>query len=219
MKTKNRLLLGLVAIAFAGFLATSCEKETSANVSRTLSYPTIEITGGEETILSVGDTYTELGATAKAGDQTLDVTTSGNVDTSKPGIYPVSYTTEVEVDGIPLKKVAQRKVCVFAPVTVNDISGTYKIEHTTRATEMTITKTSDRNYRASDTWWQSTKIPTTFVDCGGGIFAIWPVIQNSPYGEYTGPITYNYDLNQIRFNFVFVSGNTGITFNWPWNKQ
>ena len=217
MKTNNRLLLGLVAVVFAGFTAVSCEKE-SLGVSKTLSYPTIEITGGDETILNVGDTYTELGAVAKAGEQTLEVTTTGNVDTSKPGIYPVSYTAEIEVDGIMLKKVSMRKVCVFAPVK-SDISGTYKIEHTSRTTEMTISRTSERDYRASDTWWQATKIPTTFVDCGDGVFTIWPVTQNSPYGEYTGPITYDYDLSQIRFDFVFVSGNTGVRFNWAWNKQ
>jgi len=55
--------------------------------------PIITLTGDSVVTLSVGDTYTELGATANDDrDGELTVVISGNVDTSIPGTYTLSYT-------------------------------------------------------------------------------------------------------------------------------
>jgi hypothetical protein len=218
MKTKNKLLFGLMVPVLAGLLLVSCKKE-SEGVSQTLSYPEITITGNSEITLAVGETYTEQGATARAGEQTLEVTISTDLDTSIPNIYFVNYTAEVTTDGFLLTQTVQRRVNVYAPEGV-DISGNYRIVHTTRTTEMTLTKTDDRTYHASDTWWQASPIQCVFIDCGNGIFSMWPKEQNSNYGPFAGPITYDYTTNRIRFNLEFVAGvNLGAVFNWEWETQ
>lgn len=57
--------------------------------------PTITLNGDVNITLMQGDTYTELGATASDdvdGNLTADITISGEVDTSKVGIYVVTYS-------------------------------------------------------------------------------------------------------------------------------
>ena len=55
--------------------------------------PVITLLGGDETI-TVGDTYTDAGATAsddEQGDITSDILTTSDVDTSVAGVYTVAY--------------------------------------------------------------------------------------------------------------------------------
>ena len=54
--------------------------------------PVITLNGGD-VVLTIGDTYTEQGATATDDrDGNVEVTISGNVDTSTAGVYTVTYT-------------------------------------------------------------------------------------------------------------------------------
>jgi hypothetical protein len=55
--------------------------------------PVITMNGDESVSIHVGDTYTDLGATATDNvDGTDSVTTSGTVDTMTAGIYTITYT-------------------------------------------------------------------------------------------------------------------------------
>ena len=57
--------------------------------------PIITLTGSSTIILTLGDTFTDPGATAKDnidGDLTFSVTTSGTVDTSNVGTYTIVYS-------------------------------------------------------------------------------------------------------------------------------
>ena len=78
-------------------LLTSCPATVSITVTDVVepdtTAPIITLRGDSVVTLSVGDTYTELGATANDDrDGELTVVISGNVDTSIPGTYTLSYT-------------------------------------------------------------------------------------------------------------------------------
>ncbi|EKD43378.1 MAG: hypothetical protein ACD_72C00306G0001, partial [uncultured bacterium] len=55
--------------------------------------PVITLVGDSTVNLHVGDTYTELGATAvDAIDGSINVTTTGSVNTNTAGAYTITYT-------------------------------------------------------------------------------------------------------------------------------
>ena len=59
--------------------------------------PVITLKGEAHITLNVGETYTEAGATAsdeKDGDLSSKISMSGTVNTSKAGIYEITYTVE-----------------------------------------------------------------------------------------------------------------------------
>ena len=71
-----------------------CITHTLQNTTKVFKAPTINIIGEKELNLTVGDKYTEKGATATDeldGDLTNKVETSGNVNTSKAGKYEITY--------------------------------------------------------------------------------------------------------------------------------
>jgi len=72
-----------------------------------------------------GATFTDPGATAKAGSTDVPVTTSGTVNTSEDGVYTLTYTA-VNVDGFSVT--GFRTVAVYTTAEdaiANDFSGTY----------------------------------------------------------------------------------------------
>src|SRR5690606_14554133 len=99
---KNKIYLSTIFL-LAGLLFWSCDKDETDNISRITYFANIEITGEEYLVLEVGDAYEEEGAIAKAGDETLEVETSGEVDTSTPGVYNVTYSA-INEDGYAASK-------------------------------------------------------------------------------------------------------------------
>lgn len=74
--------------------ADHCITHTLQNTTKVFKAPTINIIGEKELNLTVGDKYTEKGATATDeldGDLTNKIETSGNVNTSKAGKYEITY--------------------------------------------------------------------------------------------------------------------------------
>ena len=79
------------------------------------SLPIITIIGADETI-QIGDTYTELGATAvdvEDGDITDDIVISGSVNNMVVGDYIISYDVTDSNDGVAVTK--ERTVTVDSP--------------------------------------------------------------------------------------------------------
>jgi len=78
--------------------------------------PILTLNGGVSAItLTIGDTYTELGASAtdnKDGDITSKITTIGLVDTSKAGTYTITYSV---TDAAANTAVATRTIIVHDP--------------------------------------------------------------------------------------------------------
>ena len=104
------MLLALVAFTFA-----SCGDDDSAGKSRFTFYPTIELQGDGYMVVDKGTAYVEPGfvSTLNGEDVSSLVTISGNVDTSKSGVYKLTYTTTKNEDGFSAS--ASRTVVVLDP--------------------------------------------------------------------------------------------------------
>lgn len=107
MKTMKMAIATLLLISVA---TTSCKKgcmdsgaenynaESKKDDGSCVYAPTITLNGQETITLSVGDTYTELGATAQNEDgSSADVTVdNSSVNTNQVGTYTVTYTASNE---------------------------------------------------------------------------------------------------------------------------
>ncbi|HNW98050.1 MAG TPA: DUF5011 domain-containing protein [Bacteroidales bacterium] len=84
----KKILLSVAALAFVfGVTLTSCTKDD-------VTAPVITLTGAATITLDLGDTYTDLGATAtdaEDGDLTTSIVPTSTVNTSQVGMYTVKY--------------------------------------------------------------------------------------------------------------------------------
>jgi len=84
--------------------------------------PIILITGARTVNVNQNDSYSDLGATARDGE---DITTDTSaVDTSTPGTYTVTYTATETIDSVVYTRVEKRYVKVVATGAVADPTGT-----------------------------------------------------------------------------------------------
>ena len=106
-------------------LFTSCDDNETEGISRITYYPILTMSGDEIVVLNIGDTYTEAGASAKTGEDEVEVIVDGTVNTAEAGIYAIEYSAFNE-DGF--SAVALRQVIVqdLASIAGTDLSGTYK---------------------------------------------------------------------------------------------
>jgi len=103
---------------------TSTAGTLTAQVVTDTTDPVITITGANPYLLPIGDTYTELGATATDdtdGDLTGSISTSGTVDNNTQGIYQIQYQV---TDAAGNTATAIREVHVATPLTPS----TYNLE-------------------------------------------------------------------------------------------
>lgn len=92
-----RKILSIMAVALTVVLA-GCSKDSENNSFVTL-LPTVELKGEPVVTLSVGDSYTDAGAdVAINGEPRTDFVVDGSVNTSEPGLYPITYSM-MNVDG------------------------------------------------------------------------------------------------------------------------
>lgn len=84
--------------------------DDNGTVKADIVKPVITIKGDAQVTLTVGDTYTEAGASATDDvDGTVAVKTTGSVDTTKAGTYTITYTA---TDKAGNKSTATRTVIV-----------------------------------------------------------------------------------------------------------
>jgi hypothetical protein len=119
---KNITLVLALTVVMAG-----CKKDDPDPLSTVVnvSYPTIELAGAPIVSLSVGDTYTEAGATGTddiSGTTSQLTPVSNNVDASTPGFYGVKYSMK-NANGYITDVI--RLVLVTSADPALDISGTY----------------------------------------------------------------------------------------------
>lgn len=95
--------------------------------SRITNYVTINLKGGSVYTVSVGSSYTDPGFTALEGttDVTDKVKVEGEVDATKVGVYPVTYSA-ANTDGF--SKSVTRTVIVYNSTITTDLSGTYVLQ-------------------------------------------------------------------------------------------
>lgn len=120
--------MGLILV---GMIMFSCNKDSFnypagyVGTSKITYYPAVTLTGSTYMAVAKGSTYTDPGAAATAGGQSIKVTTTGTVNTSAVGVYLVNYTA-INSDGFPAT--ATRYVAVYstdATAVNNDFSGSY----------------------------------------------------------------------------------------------
>ncbi|WP_201300896.1 BT_2262 family domain-containing protein [Sunxiuqinia indica] len=94
---KNKILYLMVfLLAIVGL--SSCEDETTEGFTDITYYPTLEVLGEPEIMITVGSTYEDAGVVAELNgeDVTDQVEVTSNVDTSTGGVYSVNYKIENE---------------------------------------------------------------------------------------------------------------------------
>ncbi|MDO6738948.1 immunoglobulin-like domain-containing protein [Wenyingzhuangia sp. 2_MG-2023] len=97
MKKIINYIIPMITVLFL----SSCEQDLDTeDISRITYYNEIELVGDEIYVIEQGSTYVEPGAIAfeDEADVTENIIISGDVDTSTPGHYLVSYNI-VNVDG------------------------------------------------------------------------------------------------------------------------
>ncbi len=121
--------IGLAVLSIAFF---SCTKSEVFNypagyvgISKITTYPTITVAGAAYIYVPKGGTYTDPGATAKAGSASVPVVASGLPNVNVAGVYTETYTA-TNTDGFSAS--GTRTIAVYstdATATGNDFSGTY----------------------------------------------------------------------------------------------
>jgi hypothetical protein len=116
-----------VLLCCSVFLLTSCKKDTTDNVSKTVkvSFPTITLKVAAVTNITVGGAFTDQGAVLKddiSGKESDIMATSGSVNTAKAGLYVLNYSA---ANSNGFETVATRLVAVTSVNDPVNYSGTY----------------------------------------------------------------------------------------------
>ena len=121
-------------LIFSVLFLFSCDKETEG-VSRITYYVDLTLKGNPVEFVSLGGTYVEPGWEAyEEGEDVSDkVQVSGNVNTSKAGLYTLTYVA-YNTDGFP--KTATRQVVVSDPTPSPLESGFYKVSKSSNRTSL-----------------------------------------------------------------------------------
>jgi hypothetical protein len=143
MKVSSFFGLSVLSLALA---LTGCEKDETDNISRVKSYPAITLLGDEYYVINVGETFTDPGATATLAGETIQPTVTGTVDTSKPGLYVITYSaantegnevstvrsvivTDPAVNNLDQSGNFQRPTFALSPVTKVGNKGLYRLDN------------------------------------------------------------------------------------------
>lgn len=115
-------ILYTMLLMLATMFVTSCEDDSTAGLTRITYYPTLTLEGESFVVAEKGAAFQDPGysATLQGEDVTDQVEVTSNVDTSKSGLYSITYSI-VNADGF--SKSASRQVLVVDP---NDpVEGVY----------------------------------------------------------------------------------------------
>ena len=221
MKKIFRFLL-IISLTISTVLFSSCrsdEDKDSYGLSKIVTYPVFSLTGGNFVVETAhAGSWTDPGAEAYAGEVKVNVISKGNVNTSVPGLYTISYTAFDESGLFSVS--TERKVLITSvPLTADFYSGNYQIVSATRTNKLDVTCMGGETlgwYKSTDSWFQSAKIPVEFVDLGTELKVI---PGNSNYGPFDGTVTFNKETNVLAFSLRFTSGtNAGLSWSTSWTK-
>lgn len=179
---------------FTALISCNNDLETEG-ISRITYYPTFKLEGGNLLTYKVGDTYAEPGIQVTEGGTEIAFTTTGTVNTSVPGFYPIRYSA-VNKDGF--EGSATRVVVVMEPsFPALDLEGTWTSNTgsptgSSYGQKLTITKIANGIFAATDSYSHSqVEIPVRFLINADGTATLEP-IPNSPFGvPMYGKITFN----------------------------
>ncbi|HTM91046.1 MAG TPA: immunoglobulin-like domain-containing protein [Flavisolibacter sp.] len=206
-------------IIIVGFGFSSCEKDeihntdTKVGISDVTVYPVLTMAGSPYVSIVQGGTYTEAGVTAKEGTSTIDVTTTGSVNTGQPGLYVITYSA-TNKDGFPAT-VSRTVVVLSAHENAGvDLSGKY--DYVAGGYTSTVTKVAEGVYTTDNVWNAATIIPVVFISLDGLTISV--PNQNTGYGPIFGTGTYNPATKRLVYTLNLP--NYGISnSNRNWQKQ
>lgn len=89
---------------------SSCDVETTGDVSRVTIFPELTINGDATMLSEVGEAFADPGANATISGSPIEFQTTSDLDTNTPGFYTVVYSVE-NSDGFEAS--AQRTVIVY----------------------------------------------------------------------------------------------------------
>lgn len=165
------------------FSFTSCDDLETENISKITYYPDFVITGGEYYRHQVGTSFTDPGYTAFEGENELDVTATGSVDSDTPGIYELNYSA-TNVDGFDGS--AKRFVIVTDELDDSgvDMSGTYQLVHGSLVIFDIVVKKDEKGYYNMPslyayeyTYGMEYKMPVKFVYVSDGHAELVPMLD------------------------------------------
>lgn len=169
-------ILFMTMLALVGMLLTSCSDDTSEGQSRITYYPSIELEGDSYLVWEKGKAYEEPGYTSVMnGEDVSDkVTVSGSVDTSKSGIYKLTYTTMKNEDGFDAS--TSRTVVVLDPNSA--IEGFWHVDG----------DKSYREYDGANVVYNRTNLEILIIDNGDGTLTVDDLLggwycQRAGYGD------------------------------------
>jgi len=135
----------IIALLIAsGGIFTSCEDISSDNLSRVTIYPIVTMNGDNVVVLTQGDSFTDDGASALSGSDELEITTTGSVDATTPGVYKITYTAS-NTDGFDASQTRTIIVLSSAPSAFN-LEGTFL----RNGNENHVVRISDRVYTSDN---------------------------------------------------------------------
>ena len=209
MKKIISLVLVLLCVTLA-----SCDKETEG-ISKKTVYPVL--TMSDKTFVNVvmqpDGEFKDPGISAELDGEDWPVEVIGKVDITKSGLYSLVYNTYSR-DGFKVS--AGRTVLVTPKLIDRDLSGTYSMLDTKYPTDAKVKLvTGDLGYyRISDSWFQNTASPLTFVDLGGEELIV--LSTSTPYGPISN-VGGKFDPTTGNLNFFYVV--QGRDVNFVWKKQ
>ena len=135
----KNILMSLLCITMLSL--SSCDTETTGDVSRVTYYAVIEINGDSEVIINQGDAWTDPSADVSLNGEPYPFETSTVVNTNVPGVYYITYSA-VNAEGYAASATRTVVVVSTSPETC-DLSGNWKRSNNSPGV---MTKTADRFY-------------------------------------------------------------------------
>jgi len=185
---KINKISALFIIGLLMSIVSSCEmiidNDTTGGISAVSTKPTVVLLG--EPIMSIqqGETYTDAGVGAEAGDNAVNVEIiSGEVNPNEIGFYVVTYRAENEYGW---QTYAYRSVLVHdgTPYNNETIEGRYKVGFSFKET---VEKHSVFGYWSMSNFMPKTgaEFPILFAEQPDGTLTVVPD-EHPTYGRYTG---------------------------------
>ena len=118
---KNIFKTGILALMLAMGVA-SCDKDDPIG-SRVTVYPDMSLNGEAVVVLTEGDSFTDEGAVSFIGEEEVEVTTTGSVDPTTPGVYDLYYSS-VNEDGFS-RQIRRTVIVLSAEPSAINLEGTF----------------------------------------------------------------------------------------------
>lgn len=230
-------LIYSVLFLMSALVLTACSDDESAGKSRITYYPTITVLGDDPFVVAKGSTFQDPGYESflNGEDVSDKVTVSGSVDTSKSGLYTLTYSTVKNSDGFGSS--ASRKVFVCDPndpaegIFTNKASGNRVYKGNTVAYgsdfQVLVWSNGDGTYTASDFFggWYDQRVGYGSNYAMKGVFSIaddgsLSLVSSkvAGWGDSLDGLTGTFDAATATYTLQAIYNDNSMFFNQTWVK-